>query len=529
MASSSRQSAKQQVRAILETDLWEFAKYINPHYCYGDIHEEVFRWLSKHDAPEHQLLLEPRAHLKSHCIAVWCVWQITRDPTSTIVYLSAGEDLAAVQVAAIKHMITCDKYRAIWPNMINREEGKRDKWTAWGFNVDHPKRKEMGIRDITIIVKTVKSNATGLHCSHLVFDDIVVPNNAYTETGRREVRASVSQYSSIKNAGGFTKAVGTRYHPKDIYEDFKGAKVQVWNEDFYGKGRGDFDGENDLWDIKEYVVETAKDMTGDYLWPRTINPYDNKPYGFNAQVLATIQSQYFALGEQSQFFAQYYNDPNDPSSEKVSRDSIQYYNKEHLVYTDGSYHFKNRKLNIIATMDVAWTENKKSDYTAIAVVGVDCEHNYYVLDLVRFKTQDFSIYYENIFGLYLEWGFRKIYVESNAGGHLVANEIKRMLRQNGVSLVVEGKPSVAKEGKKEEKHNAILIPRIKNGSMFFFKGGLTSVAVEEIVLERPPHDDLKDALTSALINLTPPAKSSYQAQSRGKLKFNSRFGGRVRG
>ena len=101
MSNNPRESKQEQLKKHLELDLWAFARYINPHYCYGEIHEEVFRWLSLPNAGDHQLLLMPRAHLKSHCIAVWCVWQITRDPTSTIVYLSAGEDLATIQVGAI--------------------------------------------------------------------------------------------------------------------------------------------------------------------------------------------------------------------------------------------------------------------------------------------------------------------------------------------------------------------------------------------------------------------------------------------
>lgn len=520
MARSDGTSSKQQAREILESDLWEFAKYINPHYAYGDIHEEVFRWLSDPKCSDHQLLLMPRAHLKSHCIAVWCVWQITRDPTSTIVYLSAGEDLATVQVAAIKGMITHERYRALWPEMLEREEGKRSKWAAWGFNVDHPKRKEMGIRDLTIIVKTIKSNAIGLHCSHLVFDDVVVPNNAYTETGRKEVRASVSQFASIKNPGAETKAVGTRYHPKDIYEDFKEAMYKIWGEE-----EQEFIGEDKLWDIKEYIVETARDMTGEYLWPRTISPYDGRPYGFNAAVLAAIQAQYFSTGENAQFYAQYYNDPNDPSSEKVDRDSFQYYKSEFVQFVDGHYYYNDYKLSLTAAMDVAWTANKSSDYTAIAVIGTDCDNNTYVLSLERFKTQDFQVYYDNVIGLHHQWGFRKLYIESNAGGTLVANEVRRLLRQNGANLVVEGKAATGNEGRKEEKHNAVLIPRVKNGTVFFSKGGLTNVAIEEIVLERPPHDDLKDVLTLAITKSVPPARVNYSSLNKKPKRKLSRFGG----
>lgn len=523
MSDNTRRTGKEQLQERLELDLWAFARYINPHYCYGEIHEEVFRWLSKTDACDHQLLLMPRAHLKSHCIAVWCVWQLTRDPTSSIVYLSAGEDLAAVQIYAIKEMITCDRYRTLWPLMCKKKESERAKWTAWGFNVDHPRRKEMGIRDLSIIVKTVKSNATGLHCSHLVFDDVVVPNNAYTETGRKEVKASVSQYASIKNPGAYTKAVGTRYHPIDVYHDFKEGIVQLWNDEL-----GIFDGEDKLWDIKEYRSEDNGDMTGTYLWPRAMNPWDNKHYGFNPVVLAKVQAQYFALGENAQFWAQYYNDPNDPSSEKVNREGISYYKKEHLEFIDGKWCFKGRKLNIFAAMDVAWTINAHSDYTAIAVVGVDYEGFIYVLELDRFKTQDYTIFYDHMIGLHQEWGFRKLRVESNAGGHLVAQEMKRLLRMNGANLVVEPKPAPVNEGKKWERHNAILIPRVQNGDVLFYKGGMTAIAIEEIVLERPPHDDLKDALTTVISIAVQPSRPKFDRDNVIPVKFNRRFGGRRR-
>lgn len=525
MSNNPGRTGKEQLKERLELDLWAFARYINPHYCYGEVHEEVFRWLAADDACDHQLLLMPRAHLKSHCIAVWCVWQITRDPTSSIVYLSAGEDLATIQVSAIKDMITSDRYRTLWPEMLAKDEGKRAKWTAWGFAVDHPKRKEMGIRDLTIIVKTVKSNATGLHCSHLVFDDVVVPNNAYTEIGRKEVKASVSQYASIKNPGAMTKAVGTRYHPIDIYHDFKEGRVQVWNPDLYGEGQGGFDGEVDLWDIKEYKSEDNGDMTGVFLWPRTVNPYDLRPYGFNPEVLAKVQAQYFALGENAQFWAQYYNNPNNPSSERVDREGILYYKKEHLEFVDGRWSFKGKRLNIFAAMDVAWTVKASSDYTAIAVVGVCSEGFIYVLELDRFKTQDYSVFYDHIVGLHQEWGFRKLRIESNAGGHLVANEVKRLIRQNGAGLAIEAKPAPVNEGKKWERHNAVLIPRVKNGDVLFYKGGMTAIAIEEIVLERPPHDDLKDALTTVISISTPPARSKHADNNVIPVKFNKRFGG----
>jgi phage terminase large subunit-like protein len=511
-------------QAPLEKNLWEFAKFINPHYMYGDIHEKVFSWLSKKKCSDHQLLLMPRAHLKSHCIAVWCVWQITRDPTSTIVYLSSGEDLAKAQVHAIKMMITCDQYRKMWPKMVGPDEGKREKWSAYGFNVDHPKRKEMGIRDMTITVKTVKSNAVGLHCSHLVLDDVVVPKFAHTELGRKDLQSAVAYYASIKNPGAYTKAVGTIYDPSDLYSDFIEARSSIWDEE-----ERCFTGDEPLWDVKTFVAEDNGDGTGNFLWPREVNPKDGKGYGFDIQTLAKIRDQYFSTGQHAEYFSQYYNEPNDPSLNKINREDIQYYDPKFVEFDSGVWTFNGDRLNIFAAMDVAWTTSKSSDYTAIAVVGIDCINNIYILDVDRFKTASYTVYYDHIIGMHHKWGLRKLRIETNSGGQLVSNEIKRLLRENGSSLSIDAKYISGTRGKKIDRIDQVLIPRISNGSIWFAKGGLTSILLEEIILEHPPHDDLKDALSEAIIISHPPGKRSDKVtKAKTKVRYNGRFGGRIR-
>ena len=512
-----------ELKDFYEGNLYEFAKYINPNYMYGDVHEEVFRWLSAKDASDHQLLLLPRGHLKSHCIAVWCVWIITKEPWSTIVYLSAGEDLATGQVYSIKNMLLSDEYQALWPEMINKEEAKRDKWSAWAINVDHPDRKARGVRDNTIIVKTVKSNAIGLHCSHLVLDDVVVPRFAYTEVGRREVQASVSQFASIKSPGAITKAVGTRYHPKDLYYMFSQATRSVWDEE-----NKEFCGKALLWDIFERKVEDRGDMTGAFLWPRTQSPKTGSWYGFDEKIIASIRAQYESTGQMEQFYAQYYNDPNDPESYRLTRDCFKYYEKRLLTQSEGKWYFNGKKLNLFAAMDVAWTLTAEADYTAIVVIGLDCDGYVYVLDLDRFKTSDFKTYYDRVMVLASYWGFRKIRVETNAGGKLVKQELERLLRLNGQTLIIDAKATTTKDGAKAERHAAVVEPRYRSGSILHFKGGLTPELEEEVFLERPRHDDLEDALCAALeIAIVPGVMQNMRVGSNtGGVVIHPRFGGR---
>lgn len=522
MAGQARRTKHEEIVYRAERDLFFFAKLINPQYVYGDIHEEVFRWLSKVDASDNQLLLLPRAHLKSHCIAVWTVWQVTKDPTTSIIYLTSGEDLGMVQMYAMKNMFTSDIYTTFWPEMFYREEGKRNKWSAWAINVDHPKRREASIRDNTILVKTVKSNFTGLHCENIVYDDIVVPGNAYTETGRTEVRRAVSQSASVLNPGGTLKCVGTRYHPRDVYYDFKEEMVPVFDRD------GTIVEEHHAWEIFERQVESLGDLTGAMLWPRIKCTKTHKWYGFNSAVLAGIRSKYYTLGERAQFFAQYYNEPNDPGSARLHHDDFQYYDKKHLQLLDGIWHFKEDRLNVFAAADFAFTDSTKSDYTAMAVIGRDSKGFIYVLDLVQFKTSRYETYYQEVMKLHRKWEFRRMKVESNAGANLIAYYIKERLREEGLKLVIDAKNTSSTAGRKEQRVAAILEPRYENGDMYHYKAGLIMELEEQLIQERPPHDDLKDALSMAVDISIAPARF---ASTKKVVQLNShhRFGGHIRG
>ena len=519
----------EELRAYYESDLFEFAKYINPNYMYGDVHEKVFKKMGNPRCSAYELYLLPRDHLKSHCIAVWCAWQITREPWSTIVYLSAGEDLATNQMYAIKGMFTCDAYTLLWPEMFNPTEGKRDKWSTFAINTDHPARKARGVRDNTIIIKTVKSNATGLHCSHLVYDDIQVPNNSYTKTGRAEVRAAVAQFASIKSTGAKTKAVGTRYHEDDVYKRLADAMVPTFDKDFMITGK------KRLWDIMECAVEDSKyqDGSGKYLWPSIYSTELKTVYGFNPKVLSEKKAEYIALGESKQFKAQYYHKTHSAEDDKVDSECFKYYDQAHLKQERGKYYFKGRLLNIFAGMDLGFTDERdkggdKADYSAIAVIGVDAEGFIFVLEVDRFKTDDWDVYYQRLIDLALYWNFRKCRIETNSGGKFVKREIDNRVRENGQVLEVEGKQSTKSDGAKKERHAAILEPRYKSGTILHYRGGLIKALEEEVKLENPTNDDLEDAMCAAIeISRKPGRRNTGTTNTNTAPPVpNSRFGGR---
>lgn len=500
------------VKKRAEESLLYFAKLVNPRRMYGPIHEELFEWWTRPGKKDNQLALLPRGHQKSHCAAVKAAWDLTRDPSITILYVSATSQLAEAQLYAIKQILTSDIYNLLWPEMVNDREGARETWTTKDIIVDHPLRRLEAVRDSSVAARGVTSNITGLHCDAIYLDDLVVPNNAYTQDGRSKVEALYSQLASIKNPGTQTVVVGTRYHSKDLYQMMLEIEEDVYDEELDEKI-----GTEATYDIMERVVE----QQGVFLWPKQRRE-DGKTYGFNRKELEKIRSEYI---DSAQFFAQYYNNPNDPSNARITRDKIQYYNQKHLIQQAGHWYYKDRRLNVYAAIDFAFSLGLKSDYSAIVVIGVDSENNIYILDIDRFKTDKISNYFKHIVDLYMKWEFRKLRAETSVAQAAIVKELKETyIKREGLSIKIdEYKPS-RNEGTKEERIASTLEPRYDNLAMWHYKGGNCNLLEEEIILAKPPHDDIKDALT-AVIDIAVAPKAHKRTKEKSNVIYNSRFGG----
>ena len=95
-----------------------------------------------------------------------------------------------------------------------------------------------------------------------------------------------------------------------------------------------------------------------------------------------------------------------------------------------------------------------------------------------------------------------------------------------MSLSIDEHRPTRKEGSKEERIAAALEHRYDNMTMWHFKGGYTDVLEEELVLARPAHDDVKDALASAVeIAIKPKRSRDSDEYGSNVLQFNGRFGG----
>lgn len=522
MTRSSSEAKLAELRERCRNSLYAFACVVEPHRVWGDCHRELFEFWEKSDVKDidNTLALMPRDHQKSHALAVRCTWEIFKNPAITIVYVSATSELAVRQLSDIQQIMESKYYRRLAPEMIHPDKGKRSMWNNSGISVDHPIREDEGVRDPTVAIAGLTTNTTGWHCNFLAKDDVVIPENAYTLDARKKVEASCSQLASVLTTGGKECAVGTRYHPGDHYASLKSMLEYVHDEE-----SGEILDQRAVYAVHERQVETD----GIFLWPRTARTSDGKMFGFNYAELARKKAKYT---DRLQFFAQYYNNPNDLENRAVERGNFRYYKREDIEMHRGYWYYKGRKLNVYASMDFAYSLSKKADWTCIVIFGIDWEFNVYVLDIVRFKTKKVTTYFNNLKDMIIKWEFNKLRAEVTAAQAVIVESLKDCIAEEGIHCRVEDHRPNKTDGAKKERIEAALLPRYEQGKVLHYKGGQCTALEEEILLDNPEHDDISDTLAAGLSadyvrKPRRPAQDAVQDSTYSSLRFHSRFGGMI--
>lgn len=468
---------------------------------------------------DNTLALMPRDHQKSHCAAVRAAWHIYRDPATTIAYVCATESLAVLQLFDIKQIILSDEFQRLSPDMVEPMEKKRTKWAETAITVDHPDRKKERPRDPTVLATGLDSNNIGAHCKIMVKDDVVIDKNSMTESARQKVEAKAGHLSSILTTDGMEFCVGTRYHPKDHYQTLIDMEEEVWDED-----DDTLIGMQKVYAVHERVVE----IDGVFLWPRQSRKSDGKMFGFDRKQLSRKKAKY--AKDMRNFFCQYYNDPNAINEGGIEKSMFLYYDREKVARRKGNWWLGDRKLNLIACQDFAYSLRTGSDWTSIWVLGMDWEKNIYILDGDRYQTKKPSVYWKHMETMQTKWMFKWVKAEAVAAQEVIIEALREYAEANAVPIRIKAYKPTGHDGTKEERISQTLEPIYEDGRLYHYRGGLCELLEEELIQDRPPHDDLKDNLHIGVgfDKLKPPVKEDEEDVEVNASNYGasaSRFGG----
>lgn len=405
-------------------------------------------------APNGHLDLWAREHYKSTIITFGLLMSdIFNDPDVTIGIFSHTRPIAKAFLRQIMREFQENKIlHNSFPDIL------------WGKNVkESPKWSE----DDGIIVKRksnpkeatieayglVDGQPTSKHFRILMYDDIVVEASVTTPDMIAKTLNGLEQsYNLGVTPGGIRRFAGTRWHYNDAYATLKQRETAIPREHPGRKG-GALTGETTFW-TEEVHQEKRRDMGA---------------YNYSAQILM---------------------EPKEDSLQGFQREWLQFYNN-----------IQTKNLTKYILIDAASSKKKGSDYTAMIVVGLGSDDNYYILDIVRDRL-NLKERADRLFELHRKWKPKQVRYEKYGAMADIEHMQDRMEKETYHFKITEVGGQIAKADRIKR-----LLPLFEAGRIYLPKSlhktnwdkkteDLVNVFIEEEYLAFPvgSHDDMLDSL-----------------------------------
>lgn len=329
----------------------------------------------------------------------------------------------------------------------------------------------------------VDGQPTGSHFNRLIYDDVVTLGSVTTtDMIAKTTEALAISYNLGDVNGHVRRFIGTRYHFNDTYRVVM-ARQTAKPRLYPATDDGTFDGNPVLWE-KETLRVKIRDM---------------------GSFVAACQLM---------------QNPRADSTQGFKREWLKWYDDSH----DG------RNLNVYILCDPANSKKKKSDYTAMFVVGLGADKNYIILDMYRDKlslTERTSL----LFHLHKKWNPKSVGYERYGKDADISHIETVQERENYRFDVIELGGHVSKLDRIRRllpafENNRIYLPRRMHKVLH---DGKTIDIVETFLVEEydafpvPVHDDCLDCLSRILdddLNAAwPKLRTTHRADS-----YNDSYG-----
>ena len=288
-------------------------------------------------SPYGNLDLWAREHYKSTILTFGLTIQdILVDPDVTCGIFSHTRPGAKAFLRQIKTEFEVNEdLKALYPDVLWRDP-KKDA-PKWSEDEGIVVRRSANPKEATVEAwGLVDGQPTGKHFRKLIYDDVVVRESVTTPDMIQKTTAALELSYNLGAEGGDRRFIGTRYHYNDTYRTIieRGtAKVRLY--DGTEKNSGDIT-KPMFWTV-DRMAQKRRDMG---------------PHTFGTQIL---------------------QNPKGDETQGFRREWLRYYKD-----AQGG-----RGMNKYILVDPAHSKKQGSDFTAMWVIGLGPDENYYALDMVR--------------------------------------------------------------------------------------------------------------------------------------------------
>jgi hypothetical protein len=295
--------------------------------------------------PDEHLDLWAREHRKTSIITTGkTIQEILEDPELTFGFFAFNTTIAEDMLFAImQELESNEKLKALFPDVLWADPKKEAP--SWSKQKGILVKRKSNRRERTIEAwGLVDSQPTGKHYDRLIFDDLVTDKNVTTpEQVQKVIRGwELSQNLGVTPIEGVTKGgvrryIGTRYSHDDPYSEIIRRNVVT---------------------LREYAGE-YKDKDGNWmgigpLWGRDVIGMKRTTMGPRTYACQILQR------------------PEEASHGVFERSFVRPWSAENY-----------RNMNLYLFADPAGERKKGSDRTAIMIIGLGADRNYYWVTGVR--------------------------------------------------------------------------------------------------------------------------------------------------
>jgi len=375
-------------------------------------------------------------------------------PDISIAYISASKD--AKNVRQVKNFLENLDIRTIWGDFKTSSE----KWTDAEFTVA---QRIYGGPNATMIALSVGTNVTtGLHPDIVILDDIVTYETTKTPAARQNTKSWIaSTLEGICKADTIVILLNTPYHP----EDFVSTSEKYKEYSFY----------------KVPAIRKLKDGTEVSNWEE-LWPLLGGKRAYDGKLVEGLVDRRKRMdrNQPGSFQAQYQLDASAVTGARINVGDIKGITRRNLP----------KGMRILQFVDWAWTEKMRSDFSAIATVGLKDGHFYLIrVRQERLNTEILKAMIRQEFDAYKP---REIWAEITG---LQAREVKQILRDTSDLPWRRHTPSKKKEIRALPLQNVI-----ETGNFFAIKDEPWYELFEEQLRIFPEgdYDDMVDAVSQAV-------------------------------
>lgn len=305
-------------------------------------------------SPDGHLDLWAREHYKSTIITLGAtVRDILIEPNVTVGFFSHTRPIAKGFLRQIKREFEAnERLKSLFPDILWDKPDKEAP--TWSEDSGIVVKRSANPKESTLEAwGLVDGQPTSKHFDLMVYDDVVTQESVTTPEMIEKVTRAWELSRNLSSEGGRTRYIGTRYHFNDTYREIMNrgaAKPRLYPATRDGTVTGD------------PVLLSAARLAE--------KRKEQGPYTFGCQML---------------------QDPKADAAQGFEQKWLRFYENR-----DGA------GMNKYILVDAASEKKKHSDYTAMIVVGLAEDENYYILDMIRDRLK-LTERAEALFSLHRRW------------------------------------------------------------------------------------------------------------------------------